>query len=131
MTKIILRIAGTLLVLHGIATFVAAKILPLSAIGDRLLFAQHGFTFIFVALLNLVIWQSASHGAFLRWTVHVSNLAFFLLYVAITLRNSEPPNVISAALAGVLFVLGLVSDYTKTPPSQTPVSTDQGSRGPS
>src|SRR5436190_6621736 len=92
MTNILLRIVGTLLVLHGAATFVAAKFLPLSAIGDRLLFAQHGFTFIFLAVLNLVIWPSALHGAFFRWTLHISNLAFFLFYVAISLRMPEPPN---------------------------------------
>jgi hypothetical protein len=118
MTKILLRIVGSLLILHGMATFVAARFLPLSAIGDRLLFAQHGFTFIFVALLNLVIWQSAFHGAFLRWMVHLGNLAFTLLYVAISAQKPEPPNVVSAVLAGALFLIGLVLDFAKKAPIQ-------------
>jgi uncharacterized membrane protein SirB2 len=118
MTKILLRIVGTLLVLHGLVTFAAAEFLPLSAIGDRLLFAQHGFTFIFLALLNLVIWPSALHGAFLRWTVHISNLAFFLFYIAISLRKPEPPNFVSTVLVGALFLIGLVLDHTKKKPNQ-------------
>src|SRR3954464_7549741 len=113
MSKILLRIIGVLLILHGSVTFVAAKFLPISSIGDRLLFAQHGFTFIFLALLNLVFWPLPVRGTFFRWTVHLSNLVFFLFYVAIPLRNSETPNIVSTSLVGALFLIGLVLDRSK------------------
>src|SRR4051812_4263744 len=112
MAKILVRIVGTLLVLHGSATFVAAKFLPLSAIGDRLLFAQHGFTFIFLALLNLVVWPLALRSAIARWAVHLSNLAFFVFYIAISLQKPEPPNFVSTALVGMLLFAGLMVDRT-------------------
>ena len=111
MSKILLRIACVLLMLHGLATFVAANLLSLSAIGDRLLFAQHGFTFIFLALLNLVIWPSAPGRGLSRWTLHACNLSFALLYVAISLRNPEPPNLIATLLIAALFFIGLVLDH--------------------
>jgi hypothetical protein len=108
MFKILFRIACALLVVHGTATFVAGRFLPIAAIGDRLLFAQHGFAFVFLALLNLVIWQPVLRGPFLRSAVHVCNFAFTLFYTAISLRNSEPPNVIAMVLVGTLFLVGLV-----------------------
>src|SRR6185369_4727492 len=98
MSKILLRIVCVLLALHGISTFAAGKFLPISAIGDRLLFAQHGFTFVFLALLNLVVWQPIFRGPILRSAVHVCNLGFLLFYVAVSLRNSEPPNLVATAL---------------------------------
>lgn len=110
MSKILLRIVSVLLMLHGAATFVAAKFLPLSVIGDRLLFAQHGFTFIFLALLNLVVWLSALGSGLSRWTMHVCNLSFATFYVAISMRNPEPPNVISTVLIAALFIIGLALD---------------------
>jgi hypothetical protein len=112
MSKILLRIIGVLLILHGSATFVAAKFLPISSIGDRLLFAQHGFTFIFLALLNLVIWQSARSSAWSRWALHACNLSFSIFYVAISLRNPEPPNWVSTVLVIALFLIGVVFDRT-------------------
>jgi hypothetical protein len=118
MAKILLRIVGILLVLHGSATFVAAKFLPVSAIGDRLLFAQHGFTFIFLALLNMVVWLLAFQSAVSRWSVHLSNLAFFLFYIAISVGKPEPPNIISTALIGALLGLGLMLDHANKMPNQ-------------
>lgn len=115
MSKIFLRIVGVLLILHGSATFVAAKFLPLSAIGDRLLFAQHGFTFIFLALLNLVIWQSAGSSGWSRMALHVCNFSFSIFYVAITLRNPETPNWVSTALVTVLFLIGLLFERSAKP----------------
>ena len=108
MTKLLLRIVSVLLILHGVATFVAAKLLPLSAIHDRLLFAEHGFPFIFIALLNLAIWQPASRRSFMRATVHACNLAFMLLYLVISFQVPEPPMYTAVALLGALFVIGLV-----------------------
>ena len=122
MLKILLRIASVFLMLHGAATFAAAKILPLSAIGDRLLFAQHGFTFIFLALLNLIIWQSASSGVLSRWTMHTCNLSFLLLYVAISIRNAELPNLISTTLIAALFLIGLTLDRTARPHAVAPAT---------
>src|SRR3954471_5206518 len=107
MTRIILRVVCVLLILHGATTFVAAKFLPLSAIGDRLLFAQHGFTFIFLALLNLVVWQSALRAAWSRWALHVCNFSFALFYVAVSVRNPEAPNWVSTVLVTLLFLVGL------------------------
>src|SRR3954466_9739095 len=107
MTRIILRIVCVLLVLHGVTAFVAAKFLPISAIGDRLLFAQHGFAFIFLSLLNFAVYDRAPQQGLMRWCVQISNLTFFLFYVAISIRNPEPPNLISSALVGALFVIGL------------------------
>jgi hypothetical protein len=112
MSKLFLRTIGVLLILHGLATFVAARFLPLSAIGDRLLFAQHGFTFIFLALLNLVIWPSAQTSRWSRWALHTCNLTFSIFYVAVTLRNPEPPNWVSTALVTALFLMGLAFDRT-------------------
>jgi hypothetical protein len=116
MSKIILRIVGVLLILHGSATFLAAKLLPIAAIGDRLLFAQHGFTFIFLALLNLVIWPSSRSAGWSRGALHACNLAFSIFYVAISLRNPEPPNWVSTALVAALFLIGLVFERTARPP---------------
>jgi hypothetical protein len=121
MSKFLLRVFGGLLILHGAATFIAARFLPISAIGDRLLFAQHGFTFIFLALLNLVIWQSVRSPAWARWALHASNLSFSILYVAISLRKPEPPNWVSTVLVTALFLMGLVSDRTAKPPVAVPV----------
>jgi hypothetical protein len=122
MSKILLRIVGVLLILHGSATFVAAKLLPTSTIGDRFLFAQHGFTFIFLALLNLVIWQSARSSAWSRWALHACNLSFSSFYVAISFRNPEPPNWISTALVTALFLMGVVFDRTAKLPVVAPTS---------
>jgi len=119
MAKILVRIVGTLLVLHGSATFIGAKFLPLSAIGDRLLFAQHGFTFIFLALLNLIVWPRALKSAVSRWAVHLSNLAFFVFYITISLRAPEPPNFVSTALVGMLLFAGLMVDHTNRKSNQS------------
>src|SRR4051812_44551410 len=122
MSKILLRIIGVLLILHGSATFVAARFLPISAIGDRLLFAQHGFTFIFLALLNLVIWLSARSSGWARWALHTCNFSFSIFYIAISLRNPEPPNWVSTALITALFLMGLVFDRTSKLPVVPPAS---------
>jgi peptidoglycan/LPS O-acetylase OafA/YrhL len=122
MSKILLRITGVLLILHGFTAFVAARFLPTSAIGDRLLFAQHGFTFIFLALLNLVIWQSPRSSGWPRWALHACNLSFSIFYVAISLRNPEPPNWVSTALVTALFLMGLVFDRTAKPPVVVPTT---------
>ena len=119
MAKILVRIVGTLLVLHGLATFIAAKFLPQSAIGDRLLFAQHGFTFIFLALLNLVVWPLALRSAVSRWAVHLSNLAFFVFYIALSLQKPEPPNLVSTSLVGMLLFAGVMVDRTNKKPNQS------------
>lgn len=107
MTKILLRLICSLLILHGFATFVAGRFLPLAAIGDRLLFAQHGFTFVFLGLLNLVVWQPVLRGALSRSAVHLGNFSFALFYAAISLRHSEPPNVVGAILSAAVFLVGL------------------------
>lgn len=120
MWKILLRVISILLILHGSAAFVAAKFLPISAIGDRLLFAQHGFTFIFLALLNLVVWQSARSSGWSRWTLHACNLSFAIFYVAISLRNPEAPNWVSTALVTALFLMGLVFDRAAKLPIVSP-----------
>ena len=120
MAKILLRVIGILLILHGSATFVAAKFLPLSAIGDRLRFAQHGFTFIFLALLNLVVWQPARSSGWSRWALHACNLSFAIFYVAVSLRNPETPNCVATALVTALFLMGLVFDRTAKLPVVAP-----------
>src|SRR4051812_7389361 len=102
MKKLSLRVVSVLLILHGATTFVAAKMLPISAIHDRLLFAQHGFSFIFLGLLNIVIWTSAASGRFMRPLVHLSNLGFLLYYVALSSHTPEPPNYVATILIGAV-----------------------------
>jgi len=112
MWRILLRILASLTVLHGLATLVAARLLPLSAIGDRLLFAQHGFAFIFLALLNLVIWQEPARGWMARIILHGCNAVFCGFYVAMAVHHSEPPNWTAVVLVAGMTLVGLAQELS-------------------
>ncbi len=104
----LLRILAAVTLLHGAATFVFAKVVYPAGGLPALLFAQHGFAFIFLALLNLVIWQEPWRGWKARLSLHACNTVFFAFSMALVHFKPEPPHHVAAVLMGGFTFVGLV-----------------------
>jgi hypothetical protein len=106
-----LRVVAGLTIAHGaLSMAISLKIFPqLSA--DMLGFAQHGFAFLFIALLNLVAWQAPRRSLSLRVAVHAGNVGMLAFYVLWCIIKPEAPNYVAAGLLFALTVLGAIGEW--------------------
>ena len=77
---------------------------------DSLGFAQHGFAFILIAILNLVTWQAPRRSR--RWSVavHGSNIVF-LAFVALSVAmKPEAPTIVAVAILLVITIAAFAVD---------------------
>ncbi len=109
MWRLILRIAAVLAFAHVALTFVAAVVIAHGRPVDELAFAQHGFGFGFLALLNLAVWGRAAPAA-LRVAVHVCNVAFLAFLITFISVKPEPPLYAAAAIVLVLTIAAFALD---------------------
>ena len=105
-----MRVITGLLVLHGALGFVVAPQIFPHLSPELLGFAQHGFAFIFLALLNLAVWQSPARTRGVRVAVHVSNVSMLAFYILWCVVKPEAPNYVGAVLLLLVSVLALLSD---------------------
>lgn len=112
MWRIFFRISATLVVLHGVLTFGAAVAIFHVVSADSLAFAQHGFTFIFIAALNLVTWQAPRRPRWLGSAVHGCNVAFLAFNVLFAALKPEPPTITAAVLLGLLAISAVGMDVS-------------------
>ena len=102
MWRNMLRVAATLAVLHGLLTFVVAfTVFPGKRV-DILAFAQHAFTFVFLACLNLAAWQAPRRPRALGSAVHACNVAFLAFSLAFAVINPEPPMIVAVIVLVLL-----------------------------
>ena len=107
-----LRIVSGLLILHGALGFaITPKLFP-GLTPDSLGFAQHGFAFIFLALLNLASWQQPRRTRGIRLVVHACNVAMLGFYALWCVVKPEPPNYTAAVLLLLLTLVAAMSDLT-------------------
>jgi hypothetical protein len=112
MWRNMLRVAATLAVLHGVLTFVVAfTVFPGKRV-DVMAFAQHGFTFVFLACLNVATWQAPRRPRTLGYVVHACNVAFLGFNLAFGVVNPEPPTIVAAVVLLLLTVAAVGVDTT-------------------
>jgi hypothetical protein len=115
-----LRVVSGLLMLHAALGFaIAPKLFP-GLTAETLGFAQHGFAFIFLALLNLAAWQEPRRTSGVRIAVHASNLALLAFYVVWCVVKPEAPNYAGAALLLLLTLIAALSDMSSSPVAASP-----------
>ena len=108
MWRIIQRVVAVLTVLHALATAVFGRVLYPHDAWNQLLFSQHAFAFLFIALLNLVVWQAPARGSLSRWALHACNAGFLAFYVAMTVQKPEPPHVTAVVLLAAFLITGMM-----------------------
>jgi hypothetical protein len=104
------RAAAGLTVAHGALSMAMAPKLYPRLSPEMLAFAQHGFAFVFIALLNLLAFETPRRPPGARAAVHACNaalLAFYLLWCAL---KPEPPNYVGAGLLFALTLLGAIGE---------------------
>ena len=112
MWRILLRVVVVLLVVQGLLTFAIAPVILPRLSKDLLAFAQHGFAFVFLALLNLVMWQVPDRTIVLRYVVHGCNVVFFAFNLLFSFVNPEAPTFISTGILLLLAFSALGMDWT-------------------
>jgi hypothetical protein len=113
MSRILLRVAAALGFIHGVLTFAAAGAMFHSLSADFLAFAQHGFAFVFLAGLNLVVWGPSTRSSAARYFVHGCNLVFLAFNAAFALQKPEPPNYVAVAILALLSIAGFSRDLAR------------------
>ncbi len=121
MWRIAIVVGAVLLTLHGLLTFVFGLAVFRGSPIDRLAFSQHGFTFLAIALLNLVTWRQPGRAKALALLVHATNLAFLTFCIVFALARPEPPLYVAASLMFVLTAAALGAD----------LEIQRGAQGPS
>ena len=112
MWRILLRVTVTLLILHGLLTFVIAPVIIHGSAKDLLAFAQHGFAFLFLALLNLAIWQTPDTSIPLRYAVHLCNIVFLGFNLLFAIVSPEAATFVSTGLLLSLTFAAFGIDWT-------------------
>ncbi len=109
-----LQIAAVLLGLHAAITFVVAFTVFPGAPFERMAFAQHGFNFAFLALLNIQLLRG--RAAALHIAVLVANLIFCVDCAVFAVIRPEPPLVVAFAvsLISTIAAIGFVRVTPRT-----------------
>lgn len=117
MWRVLLRVAAVLLTLHGLSTLALARVVYPHDDLLTLLFAEHGFAFLFLVGLNLAVWSSPPRTGAMRTATHLANVLFLALSVGLATLKPEPPMVVAAVLIGLLTIAGVGLEVTtgKTP----------------
>lgn len=98
MSRIVVTTVAVLLACHGLLTFAFAITVYPGGHAERLAFAQHGFTFLLIALLNVVAWRLPSRSRVLTSLVHFGNWSFAAFCIAFAVAKPEPPLYVAAIL---------------------------------
>ncbi|MEP6619803.1 MAG: hypothetical protein ABJE47_10820 [bacterium] len=114
MWRNILRVSVGLCIAHGLLTFGAGISFFRADTVNMLAFVQHGFTFIFIALLNLVAWRQPRPPRWQCAVVHGCNLAFLAFGVVFTVFKPEPPLITSVVILLFLTIAAVGTDVSAT-----------------
>ena len=100
------QVAAGLLCLHATLTFgLALTVFPGSPF-ERMAFAQHGFNFVFLALLNLALLLPVAPA--LRTAVLVADLVFCVNNAVFVSLKPEPPLVVALILTVITTICAFV-----------------------
>jgi len=112
MWRILLRAAVTLLILHALLTFAIAPVIVPGFSKDLFAFAQHGFAFLFLALLNLSVWQMPGSSNPLRYAVHLCNIVFLGFNLLFAIVNPEAATFVATGILLLLAFAAFAMDRT-------------------
>lgn len=110
MSRIAVLLFAALIAVHGLLTFALAITVFPGSYFERLAFGQHGFTFVFIALLNVVTWRRPSRPRVLALLVHAGNCAFTVFCFVFAVAKPEPPLYIASVLMLGLAVSAISAD---------------------
>ena len=102
MWRLVLRVAVGLVCLHAVATVIAGQVLHPHDELNALRFTMAVFGYLFLAAVNLVVWQAPVRGPRTRFGLHACNVAFLLFTSALADLNPEPPLITGAVRVGLL-----------------------------